>query len=467
MSILTSKSLRSKRMLGAVLAAGLGLSGLSAVGTASAVPSDAPVTIPVASAAPAATVAAGVVVATGTITGTVSVDTAGASLRATAYTEDGSGNLVGMRTVLADASGAYSLDGLTAGDYKVGFDDYSSTTGFAPEYYNNKLSSADAQPVTVASGATATGINASLTLAGPIPTARISGADRYATSVAVSEKFAPFAAGSGVVYVASGANYPDALSAGPAAAKLGGPLLLTQPTELPAAVKAEIKRLAPKRIVVVGGETAVSVSVITELGTLATVERQGGADRYETSRLINEAAFPTAVSAPVYVATGENFPDALSASAAAGSNGSAVVLVRGLATGVDAPTAALLKALNPSQVLVAGGTAVVSDDVTTSLTTAGYSVMRIAGENRYETSLSISQTARHAGTVYLAVGANFADALSGSALAGRDGAALVVVPGTCVPSDVLRNLSWWGTTQVVLLGGVEALGADVLNLAHC
>lgn len=143
--------------------------------------------------------------------------------------------------------------------------------------------------------------------------------------------------------MATGANYPDALAATPAAAAHGGPLLLTPPTSLPTNVKSEIVRLKPAAIVVVGGSSVVSNAVYSKLAVLALhIRRDGGADRYATSRIVIQRAFPTG-SKIAYFATGENFPDALSASAAAGKTASPVMLVNGAARAIDTATAALIK----------------------------------------------------------------------------------------------------------------------------
>ena len=87
---------------------------------------------------------------------------------------------------------------------------------------------------------------------GALPAAtvtRLAGADRYATSVAISRLQDP---GVPVVYVAAGTNFPDGLSGAAAAGELGGPLLLTLPGGLPASVAAELARLKPRRVVVLG-----------------------------------------------------------------------------------------------------------------------------------------------------------------------------------------------------------------------
>ena len=120
-----------------------------------------------------------------------------------------------------------------------------------------------------------------------------------------------------MAFVATGESYPDALAGGPAAARLGGPILLTQKGTLPAATVSELRRLKPKRIVVLGGTGVVSAAVEKALRahTSGEVSRLAGADRYSTAAAVSAAHFGP--GAPVaFVATGLDFPDALAGSAA-------------------------------------------------------------------------------------------------------------------------------------------------------
>ena len=94
-------------------------------------------------------------------------------------------------------------------------------------------------------------------------TARLSGSDRFATSAAISAS--AFAPGVSVVYVANGYNFPDALSAAPVAGKAGAPVLLVSADAIPAVIQAELTRLKPGRIVVLGGVNAVSDEVAQQL----------------------------------------------------------------------------------------------------------------------------------------------------------------------------------------------------------
>ncbi|MCU1638853.1 MAG: hypothetical protein JWL94_1500 [Microbacteriaceae bacterium] len=297
---------------------------------------------------------------------------------------------------------------------------------------------------------------------------RIHGPDRFTTAVAVSETYP---AGVPVVYVASGATFPDALSAAPAAAAQGGPLLLTTSDGLPAVVRNEVVRLAPRLIVVAGGEASVSAAVYDELATLApSIRRDGGADRYEASRTINRNAFPAGSVTTAYFATGANFPDALSASAAAGGRGGAVVLVDGRAPAIDLPTRELMSFLGLSSAYIAGGPDSVSPHLEDSLTDilGASQIVRMSGVDRYAASSSINRLSfSSAPTVYFAVGTGFADALYGAAIAGRENAPLFVVPGDCIPSYVLEDLKALGATARVLLGGPASLGVGVENLTEC
>lgn len=299
-------------------------------------------------------------------------------------------------------------------------------------------------------------------------TARLSGADRYDTSAAVAAKFTS----ADTVYLASGVNYPDALSAAPAAVYLGGPLLLTTPTDLPTSIASQLSRLDPTRVILVGDTSSISSSVRSQVAALlpgATIVRQAGADRYATSLQIAGETFPESATNVAYVATGTNFPDALSAAAAAGDRSAPIILVYGQATSIDTATRDLIADLGISQVYVAGSAASVSNGISSSIDSMpGVSVQRLSGPDRFQTSVAINSNAFPTATqAYLAVGSGFADALSGAALAGRDSAPLFVVPGNCVPLATLDALDSMGVTKVTLLGSVASLDANVAALNSC
>ncbi|MGA1836101.1 cell wall-binding repeat-containing protein [Herbiconiux sp. 11R-BC] len=317
-------------------------------------------------------------------------------------------------------------------------------------------------------GVTYSGGNGGMfTMQGAPTVSRIAGGDRFSGSVEIAKRAFPGTAP--VVYVATGANYPDALSAGPAAVAQGGPLLLVTRDDIPAAVLQEIRSLSPSRIVIVGGPNSVGPAVESAFRTLipqATVERLAGADRYEASRAVVSAVFPE--SGHAFAATGTNFPDALSAGAAAGTAGEPVVLLNGPQSAADAASLGLFRALKTSAITVVGGPNSVSPGVVTSLGTVPAVVERLSGADRYEASIAVNRSAFSASsTVYLATGSNFPDALAGGVLAGLKRAPLYVVPTDCVPQGVLHDIGSLGATSVVLLGGPNSLSPAVASLTPC
>ncbi|MFT2816928.1 cell wall-binding repeat-containing protein [Leifsonia sp. A12D58] len=301
------------------------------------------------------------------------------------------------------------------------------------------------------------------TSAGSPSTARIAGDDRFATATAISKSAYP-SSGVPVVYVVTGLDFPDALSAAPAAAAQGGPILLVRPGDLPEATKIELKRLAPKKIVVVGGTVAVGAGVFDALKAIqSNIQRISGADRYETSRMMASAAFPNATTS--YVATGLDFPDALSASAAAGSQKIPVILLD-KAPSLSAAVAASLSKM--STVKVAGGLNAVSASQEAGVKGLGIKTARFAGDDRYQTGVLINKDAfPSVKTVYVATAFAFPDALAGAAVAGASGSPLYVTMPGCVPSSVRADITGRNAQKMVLLGGPNALSDNVARLAVC
>jgi len=293
---------------------------------------------------------------------------------------------------------------------------------------------------------------------------RLAGTDRYSTAVAVSQ--AGFPAGAPAVVVTTGADFPDALAGGPAAARLRGPVLLTGRDGVPPVVLAELTRLAPSRVLLLGGTGAVSSAVQDQLTAAGLpVQRLAGAGRYETAALVSGTVFPADV--PVaYVATGADYPDALAAAAAAGAAGAPVLLV-GRST-LPAATATELSRLRPRSLVVLGGEGAVSKTVEQKLASYAPSVRRIAGADRYATSAAVARTATGlARRLFLATGRGFADALAGGPAAAAAGAPVLLVPGSCIPAAVHVEMKRSGYPLLTLLGGSAALGSGVARLRPC
>jgi cell wall-associated NlpC family hydrolase len=279
-------------------------------------------------------------------------------------------------------------------------------------------------------------------------TTRIAGETGFATAVAVSA--ATFAPGVTTAYLATGADFADALAGGPAAAKADGPLLLTATDTLPNATAAELRRLAPKKIVVLGGPAAVAPDVVAALTAIAPVTRLAGADRYETATAVSAATFLSGISA-AYVATGQNFADALAGGPAAAKTGSPMLLTT--TASVPATTIAELQRLKPKKIIVLGGTAAVTADVVTALKAIA-PVTRLAGDTRYSTATAVSAATFPAGisSTYVATGETFTDALVGGPAAAHAGAPMILTPPSGPPMAVKTEIGRLLPATLVVIG---------------
>jgi putative cell wall-binding protein len=311
-------------------------------------------------------------------------------------------------------------------------------------------------------------IPVSVTLTGA-QTQRLAGADRYQTAVAASQRAFPTGTHPDIVYVASGVTFPDALSAGPAAAAHHQDLLLSDPVNLSGATKAELQRLAPKQIVVVGGVAAVSQAVFDDLRPLApAVTRVGGADRYATSRAVDDFAFPAGSASHVYLATGAAYPDAESTIGAAAAAAAPVLLTNGGAASADSATIAELKRLGTTQVTIVGGDSAISTGVQASLP-ASLVTDRVSGTDRYATSEALAQEGYpgHSDAAYIAAGYSYPDALASASIEGSQPGPLFLVPGDCVPVPVIVDLARLGVKDVFILGGTSVVMSQVNDLYAC
>lgn len=308
---------------------------------------------------------------------------------------------------------------------------------------------------------------------------RVAGANRYDTAgrLATSRWTAPVP----TVFIVTGANYPDALAAVPAAAKLNGLVLLTQRDTLPYETILALEALRPAEIVVIGGLGVISESVVQQLTSYSPVVRAfSGPTRYETAVQVSRYAWPesplrtTEGSTAVYLASGEGFADALSGAAMAASlHGPLLLTTR---DSLPSSTVAEIERLTgldqgpwsdtaPS-FFVLGGYGAVSDDVLSQLYALGVpdvNVLRLAGDDRYETSMVIAGAVAEllliATTdveVVVATGADFPDGLVGGAL----GQPLLLVPPTGTLPTTQVFIEEVRPSSALILGGLGAVSDE-------
>jgi putative cell wall-binding protein len=284
---------------------------------------------------------------------------------------------------------------------------------------------------------------------------RLAGDSRYATAAKISE--GSFDGRGGTVFLSSGETFPDALSGGPAAATQVAPILLSRQRSLPAETAAELERLAPSRIYVLGGEGALSERVVAQAATYTDrVTRLAGSDRYSTGVEISRALWSH--SDMVYVASGASYPDALSGGALAARNRAPILLADRMTLPEEVEQE--LIRLRPRGIVLLGGTAALSKALRDEIAQVvpGASVSRLSGKNRYATSAAITRAGwASSERAYFAAGAGFPDALAGVPASALRGAPLLLTQRTCMPAPIARTVDQLDAHERILLGGSVVL----------
>jgi len=278
---------------------------------------------------------------------------------------------------------------------------------------------------------------------------RIAGMDRYQTCINISKAGWPVSSPSGVAVIATGKDFPDALSAAPLAKKYNAPILLVGSDTLDPALSSELTRLIVKKVYIVGGTGVVSQEIENKLGDMGIeTVRLFGQDRYETSAAV---ANEIGTSSKIVVATGEDFPDALSIAPWAASNGAPILLTQ--PDNLPPVIEEYIKKNSISNSYVIGGTGVVSENVMSMLPNP----QRISGQDRFATNAAVLYKFNNEfdlSKIYIATGHDFPDALSGSALAALTKSPIILSNDGPLPttkSYVDSNIS--RVNEVYILGG--------------
>ena len=306
---------------------------------------------------------------------------------------------------------------------------------------------------------------ASLTVVVPaagVDSNRIAGDDRFDTSARIAQVSFPSSAD--VVYLAGGDRFADALAAG---TLTDGPILLVPSCgAVPATITDAVERLNPGEVVALGGTVAVCDQVLTDAARGVPTSRIAGSSRYETAAAISRRAFPDTANF-VYVANGENSPDAVAGGAL--TNGPILLIPP---TGSVADAQAEIQRLGPQAVIALGGPAAVSD---TQLDAVAGDLLRdrLAGSTRFETAVEIADTAfptnpaipseNGIGSVYLARSDVFADAVAAGSL--TDGPVLLVPACGDLPTAVADYIAAADPDTVTALGGPNAVCDPTLAAA--
>jgi 2',3'-cyclic-nucleotide 2'-phosphodiesterase/3'-nucleotidase len=265
---------------------------------------------------------------------------------------------------------------------------------------------------------------------------RFAGAQRFATArLIASDAFES----SDTVVVASGQQFPDALAGSYLAGLLEAPVLLVTRTTLPRDALDALADLDVSDVVLLGGESAIGTEVEAAIAQEYDIAaRIFGATRYETAAALATAGDQIGTwddERTGILATGERFPDALTAGSIAYAEGFPVLLTT---SGTLHPAAeAAITELDLERVIIPGGPEAVSEAVAAQVTALGADVTRVHvdGGDRFSTAVALAELAAEEfdfdyADVNVATGFDFADALAITARAGSNGNPLLLTNGS-------------------------------------
>ncbi|WP_294684847.1 cell wall-binding repeat-containing protein [uncultured Finegoldia sp.] len=271
---------------------------------------------------------------------------------------------------------------------------------------------------------------------------RIAGKDRIGTSIEISK--AMFNESDNVV-LASGFNFADALSAGQLAAALNAPLILSD-ENMDLRVKEKIANLKPKNMYIVGGENALGSNIEESVKSAVNdinIERLKGNNRYETSVKVMEKTKEFVDAEYLLIASGKNFPDALSATSFMADHKALMVL----SDGNSYPKSDLKE-------IAIGGV--------NQLPLNGFTGERIAGKDRYQTSLALAKKSfENNENAILANSKVFADSLSAVSIAKNYKAPIILTDNenlTQSAKNYLENMK-----SVTIVGGEKSVASNIFS----
>jgi putative cell wall-binding protein len=282
---------------------------------------------------------------------------------------------------------------------------------------------------------------------------RLGGKDRFAVAVNVSKEGWE---SSDKVVIANYLAFADALSATPLAFQENAPILLTHPDKLTETTEAEIKRLGAKHVTIVGGPPSVSSNVTKRLEQLGiSWERIGGHDRYEVSYNVAKKLHKTDTAVVAY---GLVFSDALSIAPYAAKNGFPILLTK--TNELPPETVKALEENNFTKTVVSGGEPSVGKAVYSKLP----SPTRMGGKDRYEVAANIANNLGfESNQVYIATGLTFADALTGSVLAAKQDAPMLLTRPSSLPEPIKKTMLTGKAEVATVLGGPPSVNEEVAS----
>jgi putative cell wall-binding protein len=220
-----------------------------------------------------------------------------------------------------------------------------------------------------------------------------------------------------------------------------------------------------KIIEVYSTDSSNNVSTAGKVTVTAKLQALIGATRYSTAVKVSQTGWDTAKT--VLLVNGEAIVDGLTATPLASAKDAPMLLTR--ADAVPDETLNELKRLQAKEIILIGGTGVISTKVEASLISQGFAVTRLGGKTRYETSLLIAKSLDNitdVKTAFMAYGWGEPDALSIAAQAGMQKQPIILTDKNAVPAETLSWLKSEGISNAYFIGGTGVIAPSIINVIN-
>ena len=217
---------------------------------------------------------------------------------------------------------------------------------------------------------------------------RISGSDRYETAIKIGDEVRSLTGNKTDSMLVDGTNFPDVITLSTLASQKRAPILLTDPKSFTKTTKDTIITWGINEITIGGSYNSVSKEIENTLG-VSKINRLGGSDRYETAKIIADEVRSLSGSSKtdLVLVDGTNFPDGLTINSIASNIKAPIMLTA--PKSLPQVTADSINAWSIKNLVIGGGYNSVSKEVEDSIN--ANSKERLAGSDRYETAVKISQ----------------------------------------------------------------------------
>ncbi|AFM40730.1 cell wall-binding protein [Desulfosporosinus acidiphilus SJ4] len=204
---------------------------------------------------------------------------------------------------------------------------------------------------------------------------------------------------------------------------------------------------------------AVILSFFIPKNAHAATKKLSGLDRYATSAAIAEDGWQQ--SNYGVLTYGKNYPDAIIAAPLAEKYKAPILLTE--TDIIPEDTLNTVRRLKITNMIIIGGTGVISSSVENQLSLIGIKTERLCGRDRYETSVIVANQLDAVHEIAVVTGEDFTDALSIAPIAAKRNMPILLVPHNVIPDLVKEYIKLNPISQIYVIGAGSSLSESLVS----